>query len=111
MKLGIMLCVVIGGTYAFILPTVSIISSTRNQRIISNRVIFFHTMRGIQGSLIVSSTLQIILGFNGMWDIVVRYLSPLSFVPLVSLIALGGEVSYRLAGSSAIRNKRLEQAT
>jgi hypothetical protein len=30
-------------------------------------------MRGTQGALIVASTLQIILGFSGLWRIVVRF--------------------------------------
>lgn len=86
---GSRLPAVIGGSYAFILPTVSIIGSSRNQSILDNGDRFKHTMRGIQGSLIVASALQIILGFSGLWAVVVRYLSPLSAVPLVTLVALG----------------------
>ncbi|XLS93879.1 hypothetical protein HN51_069887 [Arachis hypogaea] len=43
-------------------------------------------MRAIQGALIVASTLQIVLGFSGLWRNVARFLSPLSAVPLVSLV-------------------------
>lgn len=68
-------------------------------------------MRAIQGALIIASTIQIILGFSGLWrnaarlalnltkfydchQIVTlffffRLLSPLSAVPLVALAGLG----------------------
>ncbi|KAG2401724.1 Nucleobase-ascorbate transporter [Vigna angularis] len=41
-------------------------------------------MRGTQGTLIVASTLQIVVGFSGLWRNVVRFLSPLSAVPLLA---------------------------
>ncbi|KAJ0106654.1 hypothetical protein Patl1_17982 [Pistacia atlantica] len=50
---------------------------------------FKRTMRAIQGSLIVASTLQIVLGFSGLWRNVARFLSPLSVVPLVALVGFG----------------------
>lgn len=73
---------------------------------------FKHIMRGTQGALIVASTLQIIIGFSGLWRNVTRfvviliyfqigslmlifysmfsrYLSPLSAVPLVALAGFG----------------------
>lgn len=86
---GTRLPAVIGGSYAFILPTLSIIGSGRNHSIADDHQRFQHTMRGIQGSLIVASALQIILGFSGLWAVVARYLSPLSAVPLVTLVAVG----------------------
>ena len=33
---------------------------------------FLHTMRAIQGALISSSSIQIVLGFSGLWGIVTR---------------------------------------
>ncbi|GJM97101.1 hypothetical protein PR202_ga14002 [Eleusine coracana subsp. coracana] len=50
---------------------------------------FLRIMRGTQGALIVASTLQIIMGFSGLWRIVVRLLSPLSAAPLVALVGFG----------------------
>lgn len=46
-------------------------------------------MRAIQGALIIASTIQIILGFSGLWRNVARFLSPLSAVPLVALAGFG----------------------
>lgn len=37
---------------------------------------FERIMRGTQGALIVASTLQIVLGFSGLWRNVVRFLNP-----------------------------------
>ncbi|WRX15152.1 Nucleobase cation symporter 2 family - like 6 [Theobroma cacao] len=50
---------------------------------------FEKIMRGIQGALIVASTLQIVVGFSGLWRNVARFLSPLSAVPLVALSGFG----------------------
>ncbi|CAN6448590.1 unnamed protein product [Victoria cruziana] len=46
-------------------------------------------MRGTQGALIVASTLQIIIGFSGLWRNITRFLTPLSAVPLITLAGLG----------------------
>ncbi|KAL7119139.1 hypothetical protein ACP275_02G044600 [Erythranthe tilingii] len=46
-------------------------------------------MRAIQGALMVASVLPMLLGFLGIWRIVVRFISPLSAVPLVTLVGLG----------------------
>ncbi|KAG4957548.1 hypothetical protein JHK82_043255 [Glycine max] len=40
-------------------------------------------------AVIVASTLQIVLGFSGLWRNVARFLSPLSAVPLVSHVGFG----------------------
>ncbi|GLJ49071.1 hypothetical protein SUGI_1035180 [Cryptomeria japonica] len=56
---------------------------------INNDQRFLHSMRGVQAAPIVASCLQIIVGFSGLWAIVARFLSPLSAVPLVTLVGLG----------------------
>ena len=38
---------------------------------------FLHTMRAIQGALIASSSLQIILGYSQLWGIFSRYVTTL----------------------------------
>ncbi|XP_073057196.1 putative nucleobase-ascorbate transporter 10 [Primulina eburnea] len=88
--LGTRLPSVIGGSYAFLIPMTSIIQS-RRYRMIKNfpRERFLHTMREIQGALIVTSSVQIIIGFSGLWRNIVRFFTPLSMVPLVSFTGLG----------------------
>jgi hypothetical protein len=34
---------------------------------------FLHTMRAVQGAIITSSTIHIVLGFSGLWGILARY--------------------------------------
>uniref|UniRef100_A0A5B7AAZ5 Putative nucleobase-ascorbate transporter 6 n=1 Tax=Davidia involucrata TaxID=16924 RepID=A0A5B7AAZ5_DAVIN len=85
---GSRLPAVIGGSYTFVAPTISIILSGRfNDPDPIER--FKKTMRAIQGALIVASTIQIVLGFSGLWRNVTRFLSPLSAVPLVALAGFG----------------------
>ncbi|KAG1326640.1 nucleobase-ascorbate transporter 6 [Cocos nucifera] len=86
---GTRLPAVIGGSYTFVVPTISIILAGRYSNIADPHEKFKRIMRGTQGALIVASTLQIILGFSGLWRNVARYLSPLSAVPLVALAGFG----------------------
>nr|CAB3456966.1 unnamed protein product [Digitaria exilis] len=86
---GTRLPVVMGGSYIFVAPTISIILAGRYSNEADPREKFLRTMRGTQGALIIASTIQIILGFSGLWRNVVKLLSPLSAVPLVSLVGFG----------------------
>ncbi|KAG6422196.1 hypothetical protein SASPL_118760 [Salvia splendens] len=94
---GTRLPVVIGGSYTFVAPTISIILSGRwndpdpvSVRFLDSvSVRFKKVMRATQGALIVASTIQIVLGFSGLWRNVARFLSPLSSVPLVALAGFG----------------------
>lgn len=86
---GTRLPAVIGGSYTFVVPTISIILAGRYNDILDPHEKFLHIMRGTQGALIVASTLQIVVGFSGLWRNVMRFLSPLSAVPLVALAGFG----------------------
>ncbi|KAI6682908.1 hypothetical protein NL676_028821 [Syzygium grande] len=86
---GTRLPAVIGGSYTFVPTTISIILAGRFSDNSDPVDRFKKTMRAIQGSLIVASTLQIVLGFSGLWRNVARFLSPLSAVPLVALVGFG----------------------
>lgn len=87
---GTRLPAVMGGSYTFVPPTISIILAGRFSNDSGDPIEKFkRTMRAIQGSLIVASTLQIVLGFSGLWRNVARFLSPLSVVPLISLVGFG----------------------
>ncbi|KAH9620836.1 hypothetical protein KSS87_004700 [Heliosperma pusillum] len=50
---------------------------------------FRETMKAIQGAIMFASIFPVILGVLGLWRIVVRFLSPLAAIPLVTLTALG----------------------
>ncbi|GKV19808.1 hypothetical protein SLEP1_g30026 [Rubroshorea leprosula] len=86
---GTRLPVVIGSSYAFIIPTISVALSGRYNNIIDPYKRFEATMRYTQGALIISSFFTCIIGFFGFWRIFARFLSPLAAVPLVILTGLG----------------------
>ncbi|GMH21471.1 hypothetical protein Nepgr_023313 [Nepenthes gracilis] len=86
---GTRLPAVIGGSFTFVAPTISIILAGRYSNIPDPVAKFKRIMRGIQGALIVASALQIVLGFSGLWRNVTRFLSPLSAVPLIALVGFG----------------------
>ncbi|KAK4429870.1 Nucleobase-ascorbate transporter 7 [Sesamum alatum] len=83
---GTRLPAVIGGSYTFVPTTLSIVLAGRYSGILDPEEKFRRTMRGIQGAMIVASTLQIIIGFSGLWR---NVLEPLSTVPLVALTGFG----------------------
>ncbi|XP_038712929.1 nucleobase-ascorbate transporter 6-like [Tripterygium wilfordii] len=86
---GTRLPAVIGASYTYVPTTISIILASRYSDIVNPQEKFEKIMRGIQGALIVASTLQIVVGFSGLWRNIARFLSPLSVVPLVSLSGFG----------------------
>ncbi|XVF44969.1 hypothetical protein PTKIN_Ptkin02bG0165900 [Pterospermum kingtungense] len=86
---GTRLPVVMGASYAFIIPTISIAFSRRYSIFIDPRQRFKESMRDVQGALIVASLFTMIVGFFGFWRIFSRFWSPLAAVPLVILTGLG----------------------
>ncbi|XP_044509327.1 nucleobase-ascorbate transporter 4-like [Mangifera indica] len=86
---GTRLPVVMGGSYAFIIPAVSIAISNRFNINVEPHQRFKQSMRAIQGALIIASLFHMIIGFFGFWRIFARFLSPLAAVPLVTLTGLG----------------------
>ncbi|VAI31575.1 unnamed protein product [Triticum turgidum subsp. durum] len=86
---GTRLPTVIGGSYAYLVPVLSIIHDRSLAQIADGHTRFLQTMRATQGALIVSSSIQIILGYSQLWAICSRFFSPLGMVPVVSLVGLG----------------------
>ncbi|CAN6689648.1 unnamed protein product [Malus baccata var. baccata] len=86
---GTRLPTVIGGSYAFMVPIISIIHDSRLMKVEDNHARFLDTMRAVQGALIVASSIQIILGFSQIWAICSRFFSPLGMVPVISLVGFG----------------------
>ncbi|PSS04848.1 Nucleobase-ascorbate transporter like [Actinidia chinensis var. chinensis] len=86
---GTRLPTVIGGSWAFVVPIISIIQDSSLARIDDPHLRFLSTMRAIQGALIVASSVQIILGYSQLWAIFSRFFSPLGMVPVISLVGFG----------------------
>ncbi|CAN6462524.1 unnamed protein product [Victoria cruziana] len=86
---GTRLPTILGGSYAFIIPIVTIVKDSSLQRIPDPNIRFLHTIRAVQGAMIIASSLQIILGFSQLWGILSQYFSPLSMSPVICLLGLG----------------------
>ncbi|GMP38562.1 hypothetical protein CsSME_00009760 [Camellia sinensis var. sinensis] len=86
---GTRLPVVIGASYTFVFPILSVVLADRYSVYVHPHDRFKRSMRGIQGALMIASILPILAGFLGVWRIFVRLLSPLSSVPLITLVGLG----------------------
>ncbi|RLM62260.1 nucleobase-ascorbate transporter 2-like [Panicum miliaceum] len=86
---GTRLPTIIGGSYAFVIPVISVISDPSLMRIADDHTRFKMTMRAIQGALIISSCIQIILGYSQLWGVCSRFFSPLGMVPVIALAGFG----------------------
>ncbi|CAM8900743.1 hypothetical protein QQ045_009756 [Rhodiola kirilowii] len=86
---GTRLPAVVGGSFAYVVPIVYIISDSSLTRITDNHERFIQSMRAIQGALIVASSIQIVLGYSQVWGIFSRFFSPLGMAPVVGLLGLG----------------------
>ncbi|CAN6204147.1 unnamed protein product [Urochloa humidicola] len=86
---GTRLPTIMGGSYAYVVPVLSIIRDPSITQIADGHTRFLQTMRAVQGSLIVSSSIQIILGYSQLWAICSRFFSPLGMVPVITLVGLG----------------------
>ncbi|KAF4348615.1 hypothetical protein F8388_021022 [Cannabis sativa] len=86
---GTRLPTVIGGSYAFMVPIISIIHDSSLASIEDPHIRFLNTMRAVQGALIVASSIQIILGYSQIWAICSRFFSPLGMAPVIALTGFG----------------------
>ncbi|AQL00307.1 Solute carrier family 23 member 2 [Zea mays] len=86
---GTRLPTVIGGSYAFVIPIMAIIQDPSLSGIPDGHERFLETMKAIQGALIVSSSIQIILGYSQLWGIFSRFFSPVGMTPVVALLGFG----------------------
>ncbi|XP_059635460.1 nucleobase-ascorbate transporter 7-like [Cornus florida] len=80
---------VIGASYSYLIPVTYVLQAKRYNSFLEPHERFEKTMRGIQGALIVASFFQIAIGFLGFWRNLVKFVSPLSMVPIVTFTGLG----------------------
>ncbi|XP_054475846.1 solute carrier family 23 member 2 [Anoplopoma fimbria] len=106
---GTRLPILQGGTFSFITPTLAILAlpkwqcpapkasvvlsmqlqnSTSPLQNESSDEVWMSRMREIQGAILVSSLLQIVLGFSGLVGLVLKYIGPLAIAPTINLIGL-----------------------
>ncbi|CAM8998622.1 unnamed protein product [Rhodiola kirilowii] len=87
--IGARLPTVMGPSFAFLIAAMSIVNDDVDVDLVNGHRRFIHSMKTIQGSLIVSSFINIILGFSRAWGHFARFLSPIVIVPFVSVVGLG----------------------
>ncbi|XP_075929645.1 solute carrier family 23 member 1-like isoform X1 [Petromyzon marinus] len=93
---GIRLPILQGGTFAFVTPTVALLSlpewkcpeTPLNITSPEHEENWHSRMREVQGAVLVASTVEIVLGFSGLVGFVLRFVGPLCVAPTVSLIGL-----------------------
>uniref|UniRef100_A0A3B4ABH3 Uncharacterized protein n=1 Tax=Periophthalmus magnuspinnatus TaxID=409849 RepID=A0A3B4ABH3_9GOBI len=98
---GTRLPILQGGTFSFITPTLAILALPKWQCPAPKSValangtgdyhgdeVWMSRMREIQGAILVSSLLQIFLGFSGLVGFVLKYIGPLAIAPTINLIGL-----------------------
>ncbi|XP_041660825.1 solute carrier family 23 member 1-like [Cheilinus undulatus] len=106
---GVRLPILQGGTFALLTPAVAMLSMpewkcpawTQNATLVNTSSPAFieewqSRMRTLQGSIMVASLLQILVGFSGLIGLLMRFIGPLTIAPTISLIGLS---LYDSAGS------------
>ncbi|MQM08153.1 hypothetical protein Taro_041005 [Colocasia esculenta] len=87
--IGTRLPTVMNASFAFVIPVMSTIKDFAFRNFDNDHQRFVHTMRAIQGSMIVSSFVNILIGYSKLWGSCSRFFSPLSMVPVVCVVGLG----------------------
>ncbi|WOL14006.1 hypothetical protein Cni_G22786 [Canna indica] len=87
--IGTRLPTVMNSSFAFVIPVMSIIRDFSSRAYRDEHQRFVHTMRAIQGALIISSLTNIFLGYTKLWDKLFRFCSPVTIVPVVCVVGLG----------------------
>lgn len=108
---GIRLPILQGGTFSLVTPAMALLSLpefecpawTQNASLVNTSSPVFievwqSRLRTLQGSIMVASLLQIVVGFSGLIGFLMRFIGPLTIAPTVSLIGLS---LYDTAGEKA----------
>ncbi|KAK6319991.1 solute carrier family 23 member 1 [Coregonus clupeaformis] len=108
---GIRLPIVQGGTFALLAPSMAMLSMpewtcpawTQNASLVNTTSpeyieVWQSRMRELQGSIMVGSLFQVLVGFSGLIGFFMRFIGPLTIAPTISLIGLS---LYDSAGMSA----------
>ncbi|MCI4379080.1 hypothetical protein PGIGA_G00223780 [Pangasianodon gigas] len=99
--LGVRLPILQGGTFSLLAPTTSLLSMpdwvcpewTQNATLVNTSSpefiqVWQSRIRVIQGSIMVGSLFQVLVGFSGLIGLFMRFIGPLTIAPTISLIGL-----------------------
>ncbi|KAH9297656.1 hypothetical protein KI387_029338, partial [Taxus chinensis] len=75
-----------GGSFVYLAPALAIINSSEFQSLSRHR--FKHTMKELQGAIILASTFQMILGYTGLMSLLLRLINPVVVAPTVAAVGL-----------------------
>lgn len=84
--LGSRLPLIQGPSFVYLAPALVIINSRELQSISTDR--FKHTMRELQGAIIISSAFQVLLGYSGLMSILLRLINPVVVMPTIAAVGL-----------------------
>uniref|UniRef100_A0A3Q1EQ65 Solute carrier family 23 member 1-like n=1 Tax=Acanthochromis polyacanthus TaxID=80966 RepID=A0A3Q1EQ65_9TELE len=98
---GVRLPILQGGTFSLLTPAMALLSMpefkcpawTQNSTLVNtSSPVFIEVwqtrIRTLQGSIMVASVLQVLVGFSGLIGFLMRFIGPLTIAPTVSLIGL-----------------------
>ncbi|XP_054985358.1 solute carrier family 23 member 1-like [Sorex araneus] len=98
---GVRLPILQGGTIGFVAPSLAMLSLpawkcpewTSNASLVNTSSPIFieewqKRIRELQGSIMVASCVQILVGFSGLIGFLLRFIGPLTIAPTISLVAL-----------------------
>ncbi|KAG7167284.1 Solute carrier family 23 member 1-like 5 [Homarus americanus] len=95
--LGVRLPIIQGGNFAYLLPTVVIINTTfepcssvpmNNLTFAEQEEVWQVRMREVQGAITLSALFQVIIGFTGMIGLLLKWITPLTVVPTITLVGM-----------------------
>ncbi|XP_075480927.1 nucleobase-ascorbate transporter 3-like [Primulina tabacum] len=86
---GTRLPTVMGPSFSYVISVLGIVNDISGDTFPDDQHRFTHSIRAIQGALIVSSFVNIILGYSSAWGKLTRYFSPVIIVPAVCVVGLG----------------------
>ncbi|KAK7151892.1 hypothetical protein R3I94_008280 [Phoxinus phoxinus] len=98
---GVRLPIIQGGTFTFLSPTMALLSMpewkcpawTQNASLVNTSSpefidVWQSRMQVLQGSIMVGSLFQVLVGFSGLIGLFMRFIGPLTIAPTISLIGL-----------------------
>ncbi|KAK7261246.1 hypothetical protein RIF29_27553 [Crotalaria pallida] len=75
-----------GPSFVYLAPVLAIINSPEFQGLNQNK--FRHTMKELQGAIIIGSAFQALLGYSGLMSLVVRLINPVVVSPTIAAVGL-----------------------
>ncbi|XP_045129361.1 solute carrier family 23 member 1-like [Portunus trituberculatus] len=95
--IGVRLPIIQGGNFAYVVPIIVLLNtsfkpcsqvSMANMTVPEKQELWQVRMRAIQGAITMSALMQVIVGFTGIIGILLRWITPLTVVPTVTLVGL-----------------------